>query len=68
MPHFIELFFKYYGDSFPFLSYEGVVTSFLQSTLSSVLANAIASLASQWVWPLTLSLLLTSLFVVTVKA
>jgi hypothetical protein len=47
MPHFIELFFKYNSQSLPFLSYESVVTSFLCSTLSPLLSNAIASIAAK---------------------
>jgi hypothetical protein len=54
MPHFIELFFKYYSASFPFITYEDVVSSFLQSTLSPLLSNAIASLASRCVVALKL--------------
>jgi hypothetical protein len=47
MPHFIELFFKHYNASFPFMSYENVVFSFLRSSLSPLLSNAIAGLAAR---------------------
>jgi hypothetical protein len=47
MPYFIELFFKYHSQSFPFISYECVVSGFLHSTLTSALSNAIACIASR---------------------
>lgn len=47
MTHFINVFFE--RHEFPFLSYQDVSTDFWDQRLSSILANCIAAMASQYV-------------------
>lgn len=45
MVSFIDAFFKYSGDSFPFLYYDEIVRLFFQDDLSYILATCIAAWA-----------------------
>ena len=49
MTHYINVFFEQHGAEFPFLSYQDVSTDFWDQRLSSILANCIAAMASQYV-------------------
>jgi len=47
MPHFIQLFFEQLGAEFAFISYEEILGEFWEQTLSPLLANCIAAMASR---------------------
>jgi len=49
MSHYINVFFEQHGPEFPFLSYQDISTDFWDQRLSSILANCIAAMASQYV-------------------
>lgn len=49
MTHFITVFFEQHGAAFPFLSCHDISTDFWDQRLSSILANCIAAMASQYV-------------------
>lgn len=49
MTQFIQDLFERRGADFPFLSYQDVFADFLDQRLSSILANCIAAMASQYV-------------------
>ena len=49
MTHYINVFFEQHGSEFPFLSYQDISTDFWDQRLSSILANCIAAMASQYV-------------------
>jgi len=48
MPHFIQLFFEQLGAEFAFISYEEILGEFWEQTLSPLLANCIAAMASRY--------------------
>ena len=49
MTHYINVFFEQHGSEFPFLSYQDISTDFWDQRLSSILANCIAAMGSQYV-------------------
>lgn len=49
MSHYINIFFEQHGAEFPFLTYQDITTDFWDQRLSSILANCIAAMASQYV-------------------
>lgn len=49
MPHFIGVFFEGHGGEYPFLQYQDVTADFMDHRLSTILANCIAAMASQYV-------------------
>jgi hypothetical protein len=49
MTHYITVFFEQHGAEFTFLSFQDISTDFWDQRLSSILANCIAAMASQYV-------------------